>query len=138
SQNNGAVPPDLSLITKAREDGSNYVPSLVTGYTDFPAAQAAQFPDTRPDNNHYYNPYFSALNIAMPPPLKVDGLVSYKDGTVATREQMATDVGAFLTWAAEPKLEQRHHVGIASVIYLFIFAVLAYMSYRTIWGDKKH
>ena len=136
--NNGALPPDMSLLTKAREGGADYVHALVTGYQDIPAAQLREYPDTKPDNKHYYNPYFSALNIAMPPPLKADGLVSYKDGTKSTRDQMATDVSAFLTWTAEPKLESRHAAGLASVIFLLIFSVLAWMSYQEIWRDKEH
>jgi ubiquinol-cytochrome c reductase cytochrome c1 subunit len=35
--NGGAYPPDLSLITKARHDGQNYVFALLLGYRDPPA-----------------------------------------------------------------------------------------------------
>lgn len=35
--NAGALPPDLSLITKARHGGSDYIFSLITGYVDPPA-----------------------------------------------------------------------------------------------------
>jgi len=136
--NNGALPPDFSLITKAREGGAAYVYSLVTGYQDVPAEQRAKFPDSVPDNKHYYNPYFANLNIAMPPPLKADGQVTYKDGTPATKEQMAKDVAAFLTWTAEPKLENRHTAGLAAVIFLLIFSTLAYLSYREVWHGKEH
>jgi ubiquinol-cytochrome c reductase cytochrome c1 subunit len=138
ASNNGALPPDFSLITKAREGGAAYVYSLVTGYQDVPATQAKQFPDSVPDAKHYYNPYFANLNIAMPPPLKADGQVTYADGTKATKTQMATDVAAFLTWAAEPKLEARHTGGVASVLFLLILSVLAYMSYKSIWANKEH
>lgn len=136
--NNHALPPDLSLITKAREGGAAYVYSLITGYQDIPAAQLKQFPDSKPGANLYYNPYFANLNIAMPPPLKSDNQVSYGDGTKATKAQMAKDVAAFLTWTAEPTLETRHHVGVAAVLYLLIFSILCYLSYRTIWANKEH
>ncbi len=136
--NGGALPPDFSLITKAREGGPAYVYSLVMGYQSVPAEQAKRFPDSVPDAKHYYNPYFSNLNIAMPPPLTADGQVSYADGTKATKAQMATDVAAFLTWVAEPKLESRHSAGVASVIFLLILSVLAYMSYQSIWANKEH
>lgn len=33
--NNGALPPDLSLIIKAREDGENYMFHLLTGIFNF-------------------------------------------------------------------------------------------------------
>jgi len=86
----------------------------------------------------HYNPYFASLTIAMPPPLTSDGQVTYADGTPATRQQMATDVSAFLMWAAEPKLESRHRTGIAVVIYLLLATVLAFGAYRNVWAGKKH
>lgn len=136
--NNGALPPDFSLISKAREGGAAYVYSLVTGYDNVPAQQAKMFPDSVPDSKHYYNPYFANLNIAMPPPLKSDGLVTYADGTVATKDQMAKDISAFVTWTAEPKLENRHTAGVASVLFLMMLTVFCYLSYRAIWAGKEH
>lgn len=136
--NNNALPPDLSLITKAREGHAAYVHALLTGYQDQPAELLKQFPDAKTPPNLHYNPYFANLNIAMPPPLAADGQVTYADGTVATRDQMAKDVAAFLTWTAEPKLENRHRAGIATVLFLLVATVLAYLSYRNIWADKKH
>ena len=136
--NNNALPPDFSLITKAREGGAAYVYSLVTGYEEVPAAQLKQFPDSKPGPNLHYNPYFANLNISMPPPLRTDGQVTYADGTKATKDQMAKDVSAFLVWTAEPKLENRHTAGIAAVLFLLIFSVLAYMSYKSVWAGKEH
>ncbi|PTQ07353.1 cytochrome c1 [Sphingomonas oleivorans] len=133
--NNNALPPDLSLMAKAREGGAPYVHSLLTGYRDPPADLPA---DARPGPSLYYNPYFANLNIAMPPPLVADGQVSYADGTSASVDQMATDVSAFLVWTAEPKLENRHRTGVAVVIFLIIATTLAYLSYRNIWADQKH
>ena len=133
--NNNALPPDLSLITKAREGGAPYIHSLLTGYQAPPANLSA---DARPGTGLHYNPYFANLNIAMPPPLVADGQVTYADGTKATVDQMAKDVSAFLVWTAEPKLENRHRTGIAVLIFLLFATGLAYMSYRAIWADKKH
>ncbi len=127
---NGANPPDLSLITKAREGGGNYVHSLITGYADAPAKW------TVPDGL-YYNPYFRSLNIAMPPPLAADDQVTYADGTKATRDQMAKDVATFLTWTAEPKLEARKQTGVAAVLFLLILTGFAYLSYKRVWADIK-
>ncbi len=127
---NGALPPDLSLITKAREDGSNYVHSLINGYADAPANW------TVPDGL-YYNPYFKSLNIAMPPPIAADDQVTYADGTKATKDQMARDVATFLTWTAEPKLESRKETGLAAIIFLLIMTGLGYLSYKKIWADIK-
>jgi ubiquinol-cytochrome c reductase cytochrome c1 subunit len=90
-------PPDLSLITKARHEGTNYVYSLLTGYTAQPAALLKKYPDGAVPDGLYYNPYFANLNIAMPAPL-TDGQVTYSDGTKATLDQEAQDVAAFLTW----------------------------------------
>ncbi|MBC7521814.1 MAG: cytochrome c1 [Sandarakinorhabdus sp.] len=127
---NGALPPDLSLITKAREGGGDYVHSLLNGYADAPASW------TVPDGL-YYNPYFKSLNIAMPPPLAADDQVTYADGTKGTKEQYAKDVAVFLTWTAEPKLEARKATGVASILFLLIMTGLGYMSYRKVWADIK-
>ncbi|NRD88876.1 cytochrome c1 [Sphingopyxis sp. BSNA05] len=132
--NNNAIPPDLSLITKAREGGAPYVYSLLTGYQNPPA----NLPDAnQPGPGLHYNPYFANLNLAMAPPLAAADMVSYSDGTNASIEQMAEDVTAFLIWTAEPKLEERHQTGWAVLAFLLIATILAYLSYRTIWADVK-
>ena len=136
--NNNALPPDMSLLAKAREGGSHYIYSIVTGYQPQPKELLAKYPDAKTPPNLHYNPYFANLNIAMPPPLVADGQVSYSDGTKATVDQMAQDVAAYLMWAAEPKLENRHRTGTSVLIYLLIATGLAYGAYRNIWRDKKH
>jgi len=136
--NNNALPPDLSLMTKARHDGGAYVYSLLTGYQKQPAELLKRFPDAKTPGSLHYNPYFANLNIAMPPPLVADGQVTYADGTKATVPQMAQDVAAFLIWTAEPKLENRHATGLAVIIFLLIATTLAYLSYRNIWAGVKH
>jgi ubiquinol-cytochrome c reductase cytochrome c1 subunit len=110
--NNNALPPDLSLITKAREGGAAYVYSLLTGYQNQPAELLKQVPGGEDPPGLHYNPYFANLNIAMPPPLTSEGQVTYADGNPKpTVDQMAKDVAAFLVWTAEPKLENRHAAG---------------------------
>jgi ubiquinol-cytochrome c reductase cytochrome c1 subunit len=143
--NNNALPPDLSLIAKAREGGAAYVYSLVTGYADQAGYKNEHgeellkaFPDAKTPPGLHFNPYFANLNIAMPPPLAAEGQVTYADGTKATVDQMGKDVAAFLMWAAEPKLEARHRWGTTAVIFLLIATGLAYGAYRNIWRDKKH
>lgn len=131
------TPPDLSLITKARHGGGAYVYSLLTGYEDQPAELLKRFPEAKTPAGLHFNPYFANLNIAMPPPLTSDGQVSYKDGTKASVDQMATDVSAFLTWTAEPKLEKRRQTGWAVLGFLIFATVLTYMAYRNIWAEKK-
>ncbi|MEO8547530.1 MAG: cytochrome c1 [Sphingomicrobium sp.] len=135
--NNNALPPDLSLITKAREGGAAYVYSLLTGYQPQPAALLKQFSTAKTPPNLYYNPYFASLNVAMPPPLTSNGQVTYADGTPATVNQMAKDVAAFLVWTAEPKLESRHRSGIAVVIFLLFATVFAYLAYQQIWAEAQ-
>jgi ubiquinol-cytochrome c reductase cytochrome c1 subunit len=130
-------PPDLSLITKARHGGADYVVSLLTGYSDVPAEMKTEFPDFQVPATGYYNPYFANLAIAMPPPLISDGQVTYDDGTVATKEQMAKDVAAFLTWTAEPQLIKRKQTGWPVLIFLLFATVLAYMSKQQIWAAVK-
>ncbi|MBC7986082.1 MAG: cytochrome c1 [Sphingomonadaceae bacterium] len=132
--NNNALPPDLSLITKAREGGAAYVYSLLTGYQNPPAELPAE---NRPGPGLYYNPYFANLNLAMTPPLTADGQVAYAAGNPpATRDQMARDVSAFLIWAAEPKLEERHALGWAVIIFLIFATALAWLAYQNIWRDR--
>lgn len=131
------VPPDLSLITKARHGGAAYIYSLLTGYADQPAALLKHFPDAKTPDGLYYNPYFPNLNIAMPAPLS-EGSVTYADGTKNSVDQMAKDVSAFLVWTAEPELEQRHSTGLAVLGFLLIGTILAYGSYRTVWRNVKH
>ncbi len=138
SANGGALPPDLSLITKARHGGAAYVYSLLTGYATQPADLVKKFPDSKTPEGKHYNPYFANLNISMPPPLASDGQVSYGEGAPkATIDQMAKDVAAFLSWTAEPKLENRNHAGIAALLFLLAFTWLAWLSYQNIWADKK-
>ncbi len=132
--NNNAVPPDLSLIVKARAGHDDYIYSLLTGYRPVPADLPE---DLRPSGTLNYNPYFHSLNIAMSPPLVLDGQVTYDDGTASTIDQMARDVTAFLVWTAEPKLENRIKTGWAVLGFLIVFTILAYMSYQTIWSEKK-
>ena len=135
--NNNALPPDLSLLTKAREDGAAYTYSVLTGYQNPPAELLQRFPEARPGPGLYHNPYFHGLNIAMPPPLTADGQVTYADGTPATVDQMAKDVTAFMVWTAEPTLERRHAAGLAVVIYLLIATIIAYFAYRNVWATEK-
>jgi ubiquinol-cytochrome c reductase cytochrome c1 subunit len=137
--NNNALPPDLSLITKARHGGEAYVYSLLTGYQAQPAKLLKEFPEAKTGTGLHYNPYFANLNIAMPPPLIADGQVTYsKEGNWApTVDHMAQDVAAFLTWTAEPKLEARNNAGIAALAFLLLFTFLCWGSYKSIWADKK-
>lgn len=128
--NNGALPPDLSLIIKAREDGDDYIYALLTG-----------FKDEAPEGFHLadgmnYNPYFPGGQIAMPPPLFEDS-VEYADGTPATVENMAADVTTFLAWAAEPTLEARKHLGFKVMAFLLILAVMMFFVNRRVWNKLK-
>ena len=131
--NNNAIPPDLSLMAKARHDGPAYVYSLLTGYREQPAELLREFPDAKTGTGLYYNPYFANLNIAMAPPLS-DGRVTYADGTQATVDQMAKDVAAFLTWTAEPTLVKRKSVGWAVFGFLLFATVLAWLAKKQVWA----
>jgi cytochrome c1 len=126
--NNGALPPDLSLITKARVGGPDYVYSVTLGYEDPP-------PGVEVLEGMNYNKYFASGNfqIGMPKQIEADK-VTYADGTAATPEQIGQDITAFLHWAAEPKLEARHGTGIRVLLYTFIFTVLAYLLKQRIWA----
>jgi ubiquinol-cytochrome c reductase cytochrome c1 subunit len=125
--NNGAEPPDLSLLAKARNGGPDYLYALLVGYQEPPA-------DFELLEGLSYNAYFPGHQIAMPPPLSEDG-VEFADGTPATVEQMAADVSHFMMWAAEPSLEHRKAMGIKVMLFLIVFTALLYALKKRVWAD---
>jgi ubiquinol-cytochrome c reductase cytochrome c1 subunit len=148
--NNGAAPPDFSLIAKARgvergfprfvfdiftqyaEGGPDYIHALLTGYDQEPPAGMEIAEGT------YYNPYFiSSKSLAMAPPLS-DGQVTYDDGSPETVDQYARDVAAFLMWAAEPHLETRKQTGFSVMAFMILFTGLVYLTKRRIWAGVAH
>lgn len=126
--NNGAAPPDLSLIVRARENGANYIHSLLTGFNQTPPEGMVI------QDNMHYNPYFPGGQIAMAPPLS-DGIVTYTDGTKATVDQMSRDIVNFLQWAGDPKMEKRKEMGIKVLIFLCVFTVLFVIAKRKVWSE---
>ena len=150
---NGALPPDLSIVAKARnvhheatwyvhpflmlgdilsgyqEGGPDYIYALLTGYREKP--QDATLPEGK-----YYNVAFPGHAISMPPPLS-DGGVTYQDGSPQTADQYARDISAFLTWAADPSLDQRKRIGWQVILYLIVTTGLLYIGKRRIWS-KLH
>ena len=130
ASNNGALPPDLSLIAKARTGGPDYLHALLTGYVDAPA-------DVTITEGMSYNPYFPGNQIAMTPQIGADA-VEYTDGTPATADQMSLDVVQFLMWAAEPKLEIRKRMGIKVILFLLVLTALFYASKRKVWSRIDH
>jgi cytochrome c1 len=133
ASNNGSLPPDLSLISKAREGGPDYLFHLITGYEDPP-------PGFELMEGLHYNKYFADGNfqIAMAKQIN-DDQVTYADGTKASTDQIARDITAFLHWAAEPKLEARHSAGFRVMLYTIIFTILAFFLKKRIWArlEKK-
>ena len=126
--NNGALPPDLSVITKARKGGGDYIYALLSGYAEEPPA------DFELADGMYYNKVFPGHQIAMNPPLGEDA-VEYTDGTKATTAQMAKDVTTFLVWAAEPEMEERKRLGVKVMLFLLVLTGLLYALKRKIWSD---
>lgn len=139
--NNGAAPPDLSLIVKARNShagalprlvnghvgGENYVRAVLVGYADPPK-------DVTLNPGMSYNPYFPGGQIGMAPPLS-EGQLTFADGTKATPGQMAHDVVQFLSWASEPTLEQRRQTGVMVMIVLIVLSVMLYYVKKKVWAD---
>jgi cytochrome c1 len=124
--NHGALPPDLSVIAKAREGGPDYIYALLTGFRDPPKGfKVAQ--------GMHYNTAFPGHQIAMPPQL-ADDMIAYTDGTPKTVDHYARDVSAFLMWAAEPKLEQRYRLGLRVMIFLTVLAIIMYLAKRAVWA----
>ncbi len=128
--NNGALPPDLSLVAKSRIGGADYLYGLMVGYREAPA-------EMEMSEGMEYNAYFPGHQIAMPAPLSED-LVEYADGTEATVNQMAKDVTNFLVWTAEPELEERKRMGVKIVLFLILLTGMLYAVKRAIWSDVPH
>lgn len=126
--NGGALPPDLSLIEKARTGGPDYVYSILTGFHETPP------PGFKVTDGKYYNPYFLGWNISMPPPLQ-DGQVTFVDGAPNKIADEAKAVVTFLAWTSEPHLEDRHRLGVGVMIFLLVLSGLLYLSYRRVWKD---
>jgi ubiquinol-cytochrome c reductase cytochrome c1 subunit len=147
--NNGAAPPDFSLLGKARgitrgfpqfvvdiftqyqEGGPDYIYSLITGYQEPPeGVEVAE--------GGHYNPYFAnAASLAMAPPI-ADDQVTYDDGSPQTVDQYAKDIAAFLMWAAEPHLEERKRTGFMVMVFLVIFSGLIYLTKKSVYANKEH
>jgi cytochrome c1 len=141
----GAIPPDFSLLAKARtysrgfplflvdalpipggayqEHGPDYIVALLKGYSK------ADDPN--------WNDYMPGNRIAMAQPVS-DGAVDYTDGSPKTLIQYARDVSAFMMWAAEPKLEQRKKTGFNVMAFLLVFAGLLYYTKKRVWADVAH
>lgn len=142
--NNGAYPPDMSLLTKSRPGwhgtfnqfwngigGPQYIYSVLTGYEEPSAELAKEQPDGK-----YYNPYFGAGRwIGMGAPLS-DGQVTFDDGAPNTVSDMAKDLSAFLAWTADPNMETRKSTGFMVMIYLAVFSVLLYLVKKRVWADQ--
>ena len=126
--NNGAYPPDLSLMVKARKDGANYIRSLLLGYLESPEGFDV--------GEGYYNKYMPGNVIAMPQPLYGDDVI-YQDGTEASLEQVVLDLVTFLTWTSMPELESRKSAGVKVIFFLFFMTFFLFLSYRKIWSKLK-
>ncbi|CAG8502710.1 17575_t:CDS:2 [Dentiscutata erythropus] len=129
ASNAGALPPDLSLMIKARHGGADYLFSILTGYMDAPAGVEVR-------EGLYYNPYFPGGAISMARAL-FDGLVEYEDGTPATTSQMAKDVTTFLAWAAEPEHDERKKMGVKAIIIISILTALSVWLKRARFATLK-
>jgi cytochrome c1 len=146
--NGGALPPDMSVLAKARsvergfpwfifdaftqyqEDGPDYIHAILNGYEEPPAGA------TLPPGAQY-NKYFPGHAIGMPKPLS-DGQVEYTDGTPATVDQYGRDIAAFLMWAAEPKLDERKRLGFQVFVFLIVLTGLLYFTKKKVWYEVLH
>lgn len=145
--NNGAMPPDFSVLAKARgierpfptwvfdyftayqEGGADYVYNLLTNFTDPPQGVTLAA-------GQNYNA-FLGIGISMPKPLQ-DGTVTYADGFPETVEQYAQDVAAFMMWVSEPHMVARKELGFKVLIVLALFAGLMFLVKRKLWSNVPH
>jgi ubiquinol-cytochrome c reductase cytochrome c1 subunit len=128
--NNGALPPDLSLIVNAREGGPDYIYGILTGFAEAPAGFKMQ-------DGMNYNRTFPGHQIAMPQPLQ-DGTVEYSDGTPTNLNQEAHDVVTFLDWAANPETVERKQIGVRVILFLLFMTGITYAVKRKVWSDVHH
>lgn len=128
--NNGAVPPDMSLLAKARHGGADYIYGILTGFEEPPAGQTLL-------PGQHWNRAMPGHLIAMAPPL-ADGQVGYEDGTNGTLDQYARDVAQFLTWAAEPHMEIRKKTGIKAFLFLLVFTLVMFAAKKKVWRNVHH
>jgi cytochrome c1 len=146
--NGGALPPDMSVLAKARsfsrgfpwfiidgivqyqEQGADYIVGILNGYKDPP-------PGVQLQPGQHYNEFMPGHKLAMPKPLS-DGQIDYSDGSPTTVQQYAKDISAFLMWTAEPKLEERKRTGFRVVIFLILFAGLLYYTKKKVWAEIVH
>lgn len=129
--NNGALPPDLSLMAKARMHGPDYIYTMLTSFADEMPA------DFHLMDGMYYNPAFPGHQIAMPQML-FDGTVEFEDGAPNDLASLSADVAAFMMWTAEPDLEVRKSMGIKVMLFLLVLTALLYAYKRQIWSRVKH
>jgi len=129
ASNNGAMPPDLSLMVKARKGGADYLYALLTGYEE-EAPEGIELME-----GMSYNHFFPGSQIAMAPPLDEDS-VEYTDGTKATLEQEARDISTFLAWTAEPEMEARKHMGVIVMLVLLVLTGMFYAIKKVVWADQ--
>ena len=127
ASNNGAYPPDLSVITKARKYGEDYLYNLLLGYEEPPEGMEL-------NDGMYYNKWSEGYQIAMPQPI-YDGSVDYDDGTDNNSEQITKDVVTFLKWSAEPELEIRKNLGIKVILFFLILGTVVYFAKNRLWRD---
>jgi len=124
--NDGAYPPDMSVLAKARKGGADYIYSLLMGYEEAPAGYEL-------DDGVYYNKYMPGYKIKMSEPIS-DDIVEYTDGTETTKDQISKDVTTFLVWAGDPHLEARHRMGFKVFFFLIILLTLVYLSKQKVWS----
>jgi ubiquinol-cytochrome c reductase cytochrome c1 subunit len=129
ASNGGALPPDMSLLVKAREGGEDYIYGILTGYGPAPS-DVTMMPGLN------YNKVFPGHQIAMPQPM-TDGRVTYTDGTPNSLDQEARDVTQFLAWASEPKMEERKRMGIKVILFMAVLAGVLLRTKRKVWS-KVH
>ena len=125
--NNGSYPPDLSVITKAKKRGPDYIFNLLLGYTEPPV-------DYELGEGMYYNKWKEGHQISMAQPLD-EGYVDYDDGTENTLPQLAEDITTFLVWSAEPELEARKKLGIKVILFFIVLGSIVFIVKNRLWRE---
>jgi ubiquinol-cytochrome c reductase cytochrome c1 subunit len=127
--NNGALPPDMSLLVKAREYGEDYVYAILNGYEPAPTCASVM-------QGMNWNKYFPPHQIAMPKPLN-EGQVQFTDGTKPTMDEESRDIVQFLAWASEPHMEQRKEMGLKVLLFMLVFCGIMAAAKCKVWEDVR-
>lgn len=148
----GAVPPDLTLVARSRASangtGSDYLytymrtfyqdPTTVTGWNNLVFPNIAM-PHALWELQGDRQPQFETIKEHGVEVHKFTGWKQITPGTMtpAQYDNAIGDLVAYMTWMAEPAQKSRTRIGVGVLIFLLMFAVIAWRLNAAYWKDIK-